>query len=112
MSRKAERDNRRGSLLGDVTRFKEQAAQLIQLSVWWERTTHTDAHIKSLSIYPPSTSRNGMWLIVLKGFGVYGGMVAFHRAPDLLTALLGALNRAAQGKLDWKRDEWADRDRR
>lgn len=107
MSRKTKADSDGGGLLGDAARISNQAQRIILLAAKWEAGQGAEYHLRSVSIYPPSATKAGNWLIVAKGW--YGGyrMVAFHRAPDILTALVGFLERWYQGKLIWKKDEYA-----
>lgn len=110
MSSKAKAPRHVTDILGDTARLAAQAAQLVRLAVRWERTTGAASHIRSVAIYPPSQSRNGQWLIIGKAWDGGYKLVAFHRSSDLLTALVGFLQRAADGKLEWKPDTYAERD--
>jgi hypothetical protein len=85
-----------------------QGEAFIRLAGRWAAGTGDENHLRSLTLYPPSVSRNGMWLAVGKAWSGGYKLVAFHRAPDSLTAMLGFLQRLASGKLDWKEDKFAD----
>lgn len=74
---------------------------------WAKHNGEGSVALRSLSLYPPSASRNGDWLVVAKGFDGGYKCVAFHRASEPLTALLGFFQRWAEGKLTWKPDEYA-----
>lgn len=91
------------------SRLAAQAAELLRAGLQWEGSTHNSTHLRSVTIYPPSSSRNGMFLIVGKAW--HGGykMVAFHRAPNILAALLGFFWKVANQKIEWKPDTFAER---
>lgn len=83
-----------------------QARAVLRGCSLWERSVGAELHIKSVAIYPPSTSRNGMWLVIGKAWSGGYKLVAFHRATDPLTAFAGFLQRAEEGKLIWKEDKF------
>lgn len=109
MSGKAKDDLPGAGILGDVTRVKDQALQFIRLAHRWSQTERGEYHLRSLTLYPPSATRAGSWMVVGKAW--YGGykLVAFHRSTDALSVLLGFLARWSQGKLDWKRDQYDEK---
>lgn len=92
----------------DAARLGSQALALVRLFRRWATTTRSENHLRSLSIYPPSQSRQGMWLIIGKAWSGGYKLVAFHRGTDPLTAILGFMQRLAEDKLDWKADEFAE----
>lgn len=110
MSRKAKEDRHVTDILGDTARLAAQAALIVRLAVRWERTIGRENHIHSVTIYPPARSRNGQWLIIGKAWGSGYKLVAFHRSSDIITALVGFLQRAYEQKLEWKRDTYAEQD--
>lgn len=92
---------------GELTRLGGQAQAFVRWCGKWAQVNGTGSKsLVSLSIYPPSASRNGQWLIVGKAFDGGYRFVAFHRSTDPLTALVGFFQRWAEGKLTWKPDEW------
>lgn len=109
MSRKAKVDSNGDGILGDAAHREAQATQFIRYCRSWERTTRDANQLRSLSLYPPSTSRNGQWLVIGKAWSGGYKLVAFHRATDPFTALLGFFQRWAVGKLDWKEDTYAEK---
>jgi hypothetical protein len=108
MPGKVRTDSNGNSLVSDATRLASQAVQFIRYCRRWSETTGQEYHIRSIALYPPSQSRNGMWLVIAKSW--YGGykLVAFHRSPDPLTALVGFFQKWVEDKLDWKQDKFAD----
>lgn len=109
MSSKKRSNDGRPVGLEDNSRILHQALEFIRICARWERSTRLEVSISSITLYPPSTSRNGQWLVVGKSYLYPDKLVAFHRAPDPLTAVLGFLSRAEQQKIEWKKDEWKDR---
>lgn len=97
------------TVLTDKARVAEQAIQLLRLMYRWEETVGQENHIRSIALYPPSTSRNGQWLVIGKAWSGGYKLVAFNRNTDPLSALLGFFTRWSQGKLDWKEDSFAER---
>ena len=95
-------------LLADSTRIAGQALQLVRLGLRWSQSTQRSTVLRSVNIYPPSSSRNGMWLCIAKGWAEGYKVVAFHRAPDLLTALLGLLSKIESETIEWKQDKFSD----
>lgn len=108
MPRKSKTDPNGPDILGDATRLAGQAAHIVRASLRWQRTTRNSTHLRSVSIYPPSSSRNGQWLIIGKAWNEGYRLVAFHRASDLITALAGFFQRYLENKLIWKDDEYAE----
>ena len=98
------------SVLADAAHFANQALSLYQIAARWAGTAGKENHIRHLSVYPPTGRRGNQWLIVLHSWSGGYRLVAFHRADDLLTALLGALSRAEQQKLVWKEDDYAGKE--
>lgn len=92
----------------DASRLAAQALQLVRLADLWSRSPKGEFHLKSIALYPPSASRNGMWLVIGKGWAGGYRVVAFHRSTNLLGALLGFLQRCADQKLEWKRDSYSE----
>lgn len=109
MRNKDRKDSDGSDIRSAATRIGAQAVALVGLLRAWEKTTSNETHIRSVTIYPPSRSRNGQWLVIGKSW--HGGykLVAFHRGTDALTALLGFFQRASEEKLIWKEDSYADR---
>lgn len=107
MSRKARTSEERA--VGDafLARVREQALEFLRLGSRWAASSHRSSQIRSLALYPPSTSRNGMWLCIAKAWVDGQKLVAFHRATDPLSAIVGLLARAEQQKLDWREDAYA-----
>lgn len=107
MSRSAKGDTDGPNLPGSTARLAAQADVIVRYASRWAAQSGDVVYLRSINLYPPSRSRNGMWLIVGKGF--YGGynVVAFHRAPDVITALVGFLSRWYTGKLVWKKDSYS-----
>lgn len=95
-------------ILADSARRAAQAAMLIRLSLQWAQSVHRSTQLRSLNIYPPSASRNGMWLVVAKGWDGGRKVVAFHRSPDFLTTLLGILQKIADCSISWKEDRYSE----
>lgn len=93
----------------DVARLTAQAQEFIRGCHRWSHTVGEENHIRSVTLYPPSQSRNGMWMVIGKAWSGGYKLVAFHRASDPLTALAGFFVRATQGKLEWKEDSFAER---
>jgi len=91
-----------------VTHVANQAVSFIRLCTQWERSVGAENHIKSITLYPPAATRNGMWLVVAKAYSGGYKMVAFHRAGDPLSALVGFLSRVEQQKIEWKKDTWGE----
>lgn len=110
MPRNVRKDSRSTDGDESTSRVAHQAVQLVRLSVRWSLSMQRSTVLRSLSVYPPNSSRNGLWLVVGHGWDQGYKVVAFHRAPDLLTALLGFLQRLQDGKLVWKEDDWAQKD--
>lgn len=109
MSGKAKAGKHVTDLLGDAARLAGQAAQFIRYCDRWAKSAGSENHLRSLSLYPPSQSRNGQWLVIGKLWSGGYKMVAFHRSSDPHTALVGFFQRWAEGKLDWKPDTWAEK---
>lgn len=107
MSRKV-KANSDGDILGNAAHFVEQAKTLVRILYRWSQATGSENHLRSITIYPPSAARNGMWLIVGKAWSGGYKLVSFHRATDPLTALVGFLSRVEQGKATWKEDSYAE----
>lgn len=106
MSGKSRSNQKRKFIPSDVTAITDTAVRMVRHSWAWERVTKSGFFLTSLVIYPPSAQRNGMWLVVGKSWDEGYKMVAFYRAPDMLSAVVGFLDRAAAGKVEWKRDKW------
>lgn len=108
MARQTKKDSDGNLSLDTLASRGTQALQFVRYCAKWSSTVGLEYHIRSVTLYPPSASRNGMWLVIAKGW--YGGhkLVAFHRASDPLTAMLGMLQRYIEGKLDWKEDKYGD----
>jgi hypothetical protein len=108
MSRKAKEGAGRSIILDDVAHIAEQAVQFVRYTHLWERQEGSEIHLSAVNIYPPSVSRNGMWLVVGKGWRDGDRLVSFYRSPDCLTALVGFFVAARQQRLVWKVDVWKD----
>lgn len=106
MSRSAKAGKDGAGILDDGARLAEQALQFVRYSIKWAQAPVSEYHLRSIVLYPPSSTRAGQWMVVGKGW--YGGykMVAFHRSSDALTALTGFLAKWWVGKLDWKKDQF------
>lgn len=91
----------------DTTALAAQARAVLRGCSLWERTIGSENHIRSWSLYPPSASRNGQWLIVAKAWSGGHRLVAFHRSSDPLTCMAGFFQRAEENKLEWKVDDYA-----
>lgn len=89
-----------------TTRVANQALQFIRLCVRWEQSQRRSTVLRSLNIYPPSSSRNGQWLVIAKGWAEGYRVVAFHRSPDILNALLGILQKIADESIVWQADKY------
>lgn len=111
MSSKAGKGDRPPLLLADEATIVAQAKGFLRISDRWGKSTGGSNHIRSISIYPPAISRNGMWLAIAKAWSGGYKLVAFYRASDPLTALNGILQAAASEKLQWKVDDYADKSR-
>lgn len=94
----------------DASRVAGQAVQFVRYCRKWALPARGYPILRSLSLYPPSVSRNGNWLVVGKAWGDTGRLVAFHRSPDPLTALVGFLAKSAAGTLVWKADTYVPKD--
>jgi len=88
-------------------RLAEQALLFIRYCAQWEKSQRRMSVLRSVSIYPPSTSRYGGWLVIGKAWSDGQRLVAFYRAPDPLTALLGFFTAVASEKIAWKEDKYA-----
>lgn len=108
MARVVRQKSSKGLALENPARLTAQALELLRLGDRWEASVGAENHIKSLALYPPSASRNGQWLVIGKAWSGGHKLVAFHRASDPITALLGFLSKAEQQKLEWKQDKWGD----
>lgn len=108
MSRKSRSDSDGPSSHSHEAHFANQAVQFVRYCSRWVKSVGAENHIRSIALYPPSVSRNGQWLVVGKSWAGGYRMVAFHRSSDPLTALVGFFQRAAEEKLIWKRDEYAE----
>lgn len=95
---------------GDASRSRvaEQALQLIRLSVLWSKNTRRSTILRSINIYPPAASRNGLWLVVGKGWDQGYRVVAFHRSTDFLVAVLGFLSKVADQSIEWHPDKFQE----
>lgn len=94
----------------DSSRLAAQALQFARYLRKWELSGRGWPLFRSITLYPPSASRNGSWLVVGKAYGEQEKLVAFHRSPDPLTALVGFLQKWLEGKLVWKVDEYREQD--
>lgn len=102
--------DKRGKLLpSDIARITEAAQEFIRGCHRWERTTGSENHITSITLYPPSQSRNGQWLVIAKAWSGGYRLVAFSRSTDPLHALALFFTRWVNGKLEWKEDKYAER---
>lgn len=93
-------------------RLLAQARSLVRLCFRWSLSGHSSPVLRSVTLYPPSASRNGQWLVVAKVWDDGQRQVGFHRASDPLTALLGALTKLSQGTLALKADTYTEREYR
>lgn len=91
------------------SRLLAQARQFLRLCFQWEKSVHRSPVLRSITLYPPKTSRYGGWLVVAKVWSDGEKLVGFHRSPDPLTAVLGALTKLSQGSLDLKPDTYTER---
>ena len=89
-------------------RLAEQALQFIRYCAQWEKSQRRMSVLRSVSLYPPSTSRNGSWLVIGKAWSDGQRLVAFYRSTDPLTALLGFFTAVAAEKVTWKPDQYAN----
>lgn len=55
-------------------------------------------------------AKNDLPVLVLKGFGADGGLVAFHNASGFLQMIRGASGQMSAGKLKWYDDGYAPGD--
>lgn len=106
MSRNVHSGAGRPVLLEDTAAIARQAVELLRYCAKWERSSGAARHIRSVSLYPPSQARNGMWLVVGKAWDEGYAMVAFYRQADPLTALVGFFAKAYAQKLEWRRDSY------
>lgn len=106
MPRSSRKDSYGSDGDASLTRLTNQALQFVRLCVRWERNQQRSTVLRSLNIYPPSSSRNGQWLIVAKGWAEGYRVVAFHRSSDCLTALLGILSKIADESIVWQADKY------
>lgn len=90
----------------DGSRLAAQALQFVRYCRRWAAPRRDWPILRSVTLYPPSASRNGNWLVVGKGFMPDQKVVAFHRSPDPLTALVGFMAKGAAGTLVWKEDKY------
>lgn len=89
-----------------ASRLLAQARSFVRLCFQWSLSNHRSPILRSLTLYPPSTSRNGQWLVVAKVWDDGEKLVGFHRASDPLTALLGTLTKLANSTLALKADTY------
>lgn len=87
------------------TRISAQALQLVRYLRKWELSGRSWPVLRSLTLYAPAQNRTGSWLVVGKAWGEQGGLVAFSRSSDPLTAMVGFLQKWIEGKLVWKEDK-------
>lgn len=100
--------NRRDAYASDA-RLAAQAKQFVRLCFQWAISVNRSPVLRSVTLYPPSVSRNGAWLVVCKVWDDGDKKVGFHRASDPLTALLGALTKLQAGALPLKDDTYSER---
>lgn len=83
-----------GQALGDVDRFQE--------------TAHVDQpELYELKIKCDRSDPQGV-LVMAKGVGEDGYLVAFHRGETVVEAVVGITRRLKNHTLKWKRDEYAN----
>lgn len=107
MSGKTGGGGRQKDLLGNASNLLGQATLIVRYSVKWADTHRAEVHLMSISVYPPSRSRNGQFLVVGKGWQEGVRLVAFHRNTDLVSALAGFFTKWWTGKLEWKQDKYS-----
>lgn len=83
-----------------------QARGFVRLCFQWAISVNSSPVLRSLTLYPPTSSHNETWLVVAKVWADGHKMVGFHRASDPLTALLGALTKLKAGTLTLKHDTY------
>lgn len=90
-------------------RLAAQARSFVRLCFQWAISTHRSPVLRSITLYPPKTSRNGQWLVVAKVWDDGQKLVGFHRSGDPLTALLGTLTKLKDQTLTLKADTYSER---
>lgn len=90
------------------SRLLAQARSFLRLCLRWQESNQRSPVLRSVTLYPPKTSRYGGWLVVAKVWDDGQRKVGFHRSPDPLTAILGALTKLSQGTLTLKDDTYWD----
>lgn len=68
---------------------------------YWAEPPRDYPVVRSFTVYPPKV-RGDRWLVVLKGYGPDGEIVAFHKGQTIMGAVAGALRRVLSGKMGWK----------
>lgn len=106
MPSKSKENNRQRTIPSDAAAIAPQAGDFLRICYKWADTRATEDAMRSITLYPPAASRNGMWLAVAKAGIGSGRLVTFYRATDPLTALAGIMRKIEQGKAEWKKDEW------
>jgi len=107
-SRESQDGSQQGRPVGlqDSTTFERQGFQLAHALSKWARSDGVNRKLVSVTLYPPDGAKRSVWMVLGKGFIDGVPVVAFHRSPDPLTALLGFFQKAFAGSLTWKRDTY------
>ena len=90
----------------DDAAIGRQAKEFYRICLKWSDGNHTEDSMRSLTLYPPSSTRNGLWLAVAKAGIGSGRTVTFYRAADPLSCLVGIMAKIEQGRAEWKLDKW------
>jgi hypothetical protein len=85
----------------------QAADDIARLDTNLGRLEDHDINLTGLSLRPPSQTRDGDWLVVVRAQVGGEAVVAFHGAATLLEALPGTIRRILNHTIEWKVDEYA-----